>query len=221
MFMTTAPARTAQPNGTNPPTDRSGANAAPSRSAHLRGLVQILIAFGKSLLETLQAPLEPQTRFNITCRFGTRDIALIIARITRGLLLAQALDDRLFQTAPQLDRPRPAAIKAPSRNPQPMPPKPEQTALPARLPTAEEIAIQVRRQPIGRVIEDICRDLGINPSHEFWHQLQLAIIDNGGNLARLFKAMLTRISLADLDLSPAMPTPQPSPQPARTGTGPP
>ena len=223
--MTCAPASIQQANGANPSTDRPEAGPAPSKSAHLRGLVQILIAFGKSLLETLQAPLEPQTRFEIACRFGTGNVALIIARITRGLLLATALDDRLVLTARRLDKPpsRPTAVIAPSRQSRASKTQqnPDEAALLGRLPTAQEIAAQIRRQPIGRVIEDICRDLGINPSHEFWRDLQLAIITNGGNLARLYRAMLARINLSGLDLPPDLPTSQPFPPPARISTGPP
>ena len=45
----------------------------------------------------------------------------------------------------------------------------------------------MRRRPIGAVLEDICRDLGILPSHPLWRELQHAIIEHGGNLARLLK----------------------------------
>ena len=46
----------------------------------------------------------------------------------------------------------------------------------ARLPTPAEIAAEVRRRPIGAVLADICRDLGIMPSDPLWRELQRAII---------------------------------------------
>jgi len=48
----------------------------------------------------------------------------------------------------------------------------------------------VRRRPIGAVIADICRDLGILPSHPLWRDVQLAIIKHGGSLAGLVKDIL-------------------------------
>jgi hypothetical protein len=41
----------------------------------------------------------------------------------------------------------------------------------------------VRRRPVGAVIADICRDLGILPSHPLWRELSEAIIRLGGSLA--------------------------------------
>ena len=56
----------------------------------------------------------------------------------------------------------------------------------ARLPTEAEIAADVRRRPVGAVIVDICRDLGIRPGdcdRPFWDELCHAIIAYGGSLA--------------------------------------
>jgi hypothetical protein len=56
----------------------------------------------------------------------------------------------------------------------------------ARLPTEAEIAAEVRGRPVGAVIVDICRDLGITPGQldrAFWDELSHAIIAYGGNLA--------------------------------------
>ena len=55
----------------------------------------------------------------------------------------------------------------------------------ARLPTPEQIAAQVRRRPIGAVIGDICRDLGILPSHPLWRDVERAMMEHGGACARL------------------------------------
>jgi hypothetical protein len=60
------------------------------------------------------------------------------------------------------------------------------------LPTAEQIAAEVRRRPIGAVIVDICRDLGITGSHPLWREVQWAIIKHRGSLVRLVMAILGR-----------------------------
>jgi hypothetical protein len=51
-----------------------------------------------------------------------------------------------------------------------------------------------RRRPVGAVIADICRDLGIVPSNPLWRELSRGIIENGGNLATLFKDTCKRLS---------------------------
>ena len=89
----------------------------------------------------------------------------------------------------------------------------------ANLPTPDQIAAMVRRQPICAVLADICRDLGIAPSHPLWRELHLAINQYGGNWLRMAMERLDRaFPIADivarLKAKPAAP-----PEPA--GTGPP
>ncbi|HME25048.1 MAG TPA: hypothetical protein VKI44_27600 [Acetobacteraceae bacterium] len=60
------------------------------------------------------------------------------------------------------------------------------------MPTPEQIAAEVRRRPIGAVIADICRDLGIMPSHPLWQELHVVIIRYGGSVANLVKGILAR-----------------------------
>ena len=95
---------------------------------------------------------------------------------------------------------------------------------PTRLPTPEDIAAEVRRRPIGAVIADICRDLGIVPSHPLWRELPLAIIANGGNLATLVKDILNRLFPFPISppatVHPGGPAPHP-PFAVKPGTGPP
>lgn len=103
----------------------------------------------------------------------------------------------------------------------------------ARMPTAEEIADQLRRRPIGAIVADICFDLGIQPGHELWQELYLVILDNGGNPHGLyvrnmkreqvfFEASLAKRGISgDAPLWPPMP-PGWTPPPAEArGTGPP
>jgi len=94
----------------------------------------------------------------------------------------------------------------------PKPPLPD-------LPTAEQIAAAVRGRPIGAVIADICRDLGISPQHPLWRALQLAIIRYSGNFARFVSDMLDRLlPLSAQILAGTAPPPIPI---ASAGTGPP
>lgn len=225
--MTTQPDRPALKDG---PPDGPDPTAAPSRSAHLLGLVHSLIAFGKSLLETLQRDPGPNERFGITHRFGTKNIALIIARITRGLLIAGALDDRLVHSARQLDRrpssPCPITSRTPAVQSRPargraIRPEADDAELLARLPTAEEIAAQIRHRPIGRVLEDICRDLGILPSDKLWRDLLLPIIANGGDSVRLLEHVAKRVTHASFDWSLRIPASATFAPPPEVATGPP
>ncbi len=80
--------------------------------------------------------------------------------------------------------------------PAPQPADPAEDPRLARLPTEEEIAAEVRRRPVGAVIVDICRDLGIAPGHldrAFWDEINHAIIMYGGSLARFFTNLHERL----------------------------
>ena len=193
----------------------------PSRSARLLDLVRKLIDYGKELAATLRQRASTDLRFD-ALRFGTSDLALILARIARGLHRATALEARLLQNATRLDA-EPAPSRAPSRPRQ-------RTAQPAarrahqaddlltHLPTPEQIAAEVRRRPIGAVIADICRDLGILPSHPLWRELQHAIIRYDGSLANLMKDILDRAFPLPATARSRSPAPPPtSLAPASTG----
>jgi hypothetical protein len=193
---------TAAANASDPP-------AKPSRSANLLGLVRKLIDYGKELTATIRRRAFTDPGFVISC-FGTADVAQILARIARGLHRANALEARLLRNADRLDAtPRGASSPA-------TPHAPRQTTAPAadeanprltRLPTPEQIAAKVRRQPIGAVIADICRDLGILPSHPLWRELQAVIIREGGSLANLVKDILNQAFPTAAAAPPGSPTP--------------
>ena len=92
----------------------------------------------------------------------------------------------------------------------------------ARLPTEQEIAAEVRRRPVGAVIVDICRDLGIRPGdcdRPFWDELCHAIIAYGGRLAGFFDRLNKRPFDYDLsdDADPTWPTAPPRPPALATG----
>jgi hypothetical protein len=187
---------------TAPPTPAPAAPGGhrPSRFKRVLNVVRKLIDFGKELATAFQrhatTAIDPAT---VTRPFGTSDIGLILARITRGLLLANALEAKIVALAARPPAPpRPARATAQRA---PRAPRAAPAASPAReadprlalLPTPEQIAAEVRRRPIGAVIADICRDLGILPTHPLWHELSLAIIWHGGSFNRLFKDIFDRV----------------------------
>ncbi len=167
----------------------------PSRAGRLLGLVRKLIEYGKELAATIRQRAVADPIVTRTC-FGTTDIALILARIARGLHRATELEARVLRCAARLDAgPAPAKPRSePRSEPKAPAARSTQPAAPAltSLPTPEQIAAEVRRRPIGAVLADICRDLGILPSHPLWRELQIAIIRYDGNYAALVKDILDR-----------------------------
>jgi hypothetical protein len=171
----------------------------PSRSRRLLNLIRKLIDYGKELAATLQQRSATTELAPIMRGFGTRDIAQILARVMRGLQRAQALEGRIISSAARLDAdPKPQAAR--SAPPQSRPRAAKSAVLRTDqadpnvtpLPTPEQIAAEVRRRPIGAVIADICRDLGILPNHPLWRELQRAIDTYRGNYARLVLNILAR-----------------------------
>ncbi len=163
----------------------------PTRSGRLLSLVRKLIEYGKELAATIRqrAVTDPLT---VSVCFGTTDVALILARINRGLQRANELEARVLRGAAHLD-----AKRAPTKTrsaPKLQPASPTEEAEPGvvKLPTPAWIAAEVRRRPIGEVIADICRDLGIMPSHPLWREVHLAITIHNGNYVRLVKDILDR-----------------------------
>jgi hypothetical protein len=205
----------------------------PSRSGRLLSLVRRLIDYGKQLAATLRQRAVPNDTTDLVCKFGTDHLPLILARIAQGLHRAGLLEERIARTAGRLDAepqakpaptPRaPRALPCEAQPPSPRRAEPQQptdaASMLANLPTPEQIAAKVRRQSIGVVLADICRDLGLYPSHPLWRELHLAINQYGGNWLRLAMERLDRAFpiahiVARLKAKPAAP-----PEPA--GTGPP
>src|SRR5271169_550869 len=188
----------ATPVATSTPAPATPGEHRPGRFRRVLDVVRKLIDYGKELATTLQRRAATDLAA-VTRPFGTRDISLILARITRGLLLANALEARVVALAA-----RPAAPPRPARAPAQRAPRAPRAAPAARpteaadprlalLPTPEQIAAEVRRRPVGAVIADICRDLGIIPTHPLWQELSVAIIWHGGSFNRLFKDIFDRV----------------------------
>lgn len=220
---------TAEPTAIPGPQDQ-GTN----RHGPLLGLLRKILDFGRDLVVTLQRQNTPLATTTIARRFGTLSLALIIARITRGLSLAAGLEARLLRARP----PRPAQPTIPSRPTTPRKPRPprrpapsqaeEDAALLRGLPSAQEIATYVRNRSAGTVIVEICRDLGIDTTHPLWPAIRDAIIAYDGSLSRMLKLWMERASAYLATLPPgALSWPAPAPpwqawgRPLTATTGPP
>jgi hypothetical protein len=191
-------------------------------------LLRKLIDYGQDLVRSVQQRAAAGTLLTIALRFGTQDAAVILARIARGLLLANALEARLIVRPVRLDaRPAPAG-PAPVRAP---PEGAEGTvrravkrpALPD-VPTAEEIAAALRHRPAAAVIADICRDLGIVPAHPLWGEVMAVLSEHGGGFVKYFKNVMDRMCLWLTARAAVYAEAQPAPrsQPAAAcSTGPP
>ena len=198
----------------------------PTRTGRLLSLVRKLIDYGKELAASLSQYSETTDLTPVVRAFGTRDIARILARIACGLLRAQALEDKVLHNGPRLDTdqrpiPQPAAS---TRSPAAPRPRGDRQQLgpdlaPLFLPTPEQIAAKVRCQPIGAVIGDICRDLGICPNHPLWREIQELIREHRGNYTSLVIEILDRPWLLRAESEPTAPPTNP-PTPA-CATGPP
>jgi hypothetical protein len=164
----------------------------PGRSGRLLALIRKLIDYGRELATTIRQRADADPGFTRRC-FGTKDMVLIVRRIAHGLLLANALEARVQRRAAALDAgPRPMRVRS---SPRPAAARPAQRPDPCLddLPTPEQIAAEIRRRPIGAVIADIRRDLGILPSHPLMREVQAAIMRHGGSFTRLIIDCLDRI----------------------------
>ena len=146
MFMNVAPATAEHA--------REPAPGQPARG-RLLGLVRKLIDFGRDLMATVQARDTHAAPVAIAHRFGTMDAARIIARITRGLMIAAALELRLSRPVPCMGvrptQPTPARRTSTPRKPR-QPRIDEESELLGALPSAREIAARLRKRRPGAVI---------------------------------------------------------------------
>jgi hypothetical protein len=181
----------------------------PAALGRVLSLVRKLIDYGRQLAGTIHQRAAAPGFVLFARPFGTADLAVILARIADGLRRATALEARLWQRvargqdlapAPVCEHaargPRPARQAAPDVQPESQPADHTEDPRLARLPTAEEIAAEVRRRPVGAVITDICRDLGITPGQcdrAFWDELCHAINAYGGSLAGFLRDLSNRL----------------------------
>ena len=193
------------------------------RRGHLLGLVRRILDYGRDLMASLQHQNASTPSPRVAWAFGTIDLAVIIARITRGLLIARALEARLVRQPPTQEQPEPRRPRAPAK---PRPARPKSTPQPNDdhgLPSAEAIAARIRGRQAGAVIVEICRELGINTMHPLWPDIRDAIRHYNGSLARMMTAWMQ--IAADSAANGALDWPSPLdptwPEPAVAATGPP
>jgi hypothetical protein len=194
------------------PPPQSAAADRPTSSGRLLSLVRRLIDYGSRLAATFRQSNSETAEPEVAIGFGTSSIVRIVARIVLALHRARLLEARIVSIAPRLDAATPTS-PPPPRTPRSGAPRVTRPRPPlAQLPPLEQIAAKLRRQPIGEVLADICRDLGIVPTNPLWRELQEAINRYGGNFARLFKNWLDRAYpiahiVARLKRKPAAPPP--------------
>jgi hypothetical protein len=172
-------------------------------------LLRTLVAFGRNVVEKLRQEDDPNNLpwyALLSKLYGTTNPALITIIFIRGLLRARALQARLSSSLardrnallPLLVR-QGGGIRGPARA---RPPAagaviplcwPSEDPSLDHLPTPEdemfaEIAAKDRDRPVGAILLDICRDLGIVPAlmdPTTWDELHLAITLYGGDPAPL------------------------------------
>ena len=181
------------------PTQFHGEAPAHSRAARLHSLLRTLIVYGQDLARTVQQRAAAGTLLTIALDFGTRDAALILARIARGLRLAAALEARLLSRPLRPDAvPAPgtasgtASVRAPAARARRTARRGVRRPRLPEMPTAEEIAAALRRRPAAAVLTDICRDLGIGPLHPLWRAVAAVIAEQGGTITTLYRTSMVR-----------------------------
>jgi hypothetical protein len=210
--MTNPDATAGLPPPPDPPQDRA-AKPLPQNIADLLTILGILLAYARHLAATLEYRAAANGFTSVAQFFGTARLAVIRARLARGMLRIRALEtvlraraargrDLVFlgrrEPAPRTPKPAPPtgetpagadADAGPQRRPRrPRPPGAEAAPDPANLPSLEQLVAEIRRRPIGAAVADICRDLGVAPSlceGRLWDALFNAITWYRGDLHRL------------------------------------
>ena len=214
--------------------DPPGATAMPSRIGRVLIVLRKLIDYGMQLATAVRQHAAAPGLASFAKPFATADLATILARITAGLRRAAALEARLCQRAARGRDLTPSSPRLPApyqpRLPPQLAPPDSQPAAPAddprlaRLPTEEEIADEVRRRPVGAVIVDICRDLGVRPgdcNRAFWDELCHAIIAYGGSLSGFLNRSDNRPFDCGYGEHANLAWPTAPPRPLALATGPP
>jgi hypothetical protein len=204
-----------------------------SRIGRFLGLLGRLILYGHDLADKLRQSADTPAFARLALPFGTTDLTAILRSITRGLMLAIALHERLERRAARGRDITPTPLRSPSLRapaaPRPSVPraKPEATPDVVTLPTPQQIAAPLRRRPLGAVLVDICHDLGIMPGDmepELSRALRAAIIEYGGSLARYLSRTMDR-ALGRLPAPHVSPSPrsriEPRSEPMGAGVAPP
>jgi hypothetical protein len=210
------------------PQQRRPGKPAPANIAQILHILHILLGYGRHLADTIERRAGARGFSVIARYFGTAKVAVILAHLYRGIMRAVVLERRLLARAargrdlvvpPLRVRPERKAEPVPEAGmPQAAPAEPEaRMAAPVRtpradpdapldlahLPTMEQLAAEDRRRPIGRVIADICRDLGVSPglcAGSFWTELSDALTKYRGNPAGYYVGLHRRAKSLEQEL---------------------
>jgi hypothetical protein len=197
MFVTASPPGPAPAAHPNPPHPQ-GPGQGGSRIGRVLGLLGRLILYGHDLADRLRQSTGNPTFARLALPFGTTDLKAILRSITRGLMLAIALHERLEQRAARGRDITPTPLRSPAPAapcPRTLRAKPEAAPDVVALPTPQQIAALLRRRSLGAVLVEICHDLGIMPGDmepELSRELRAAIIEYGGSLARYLSGTMDR-----------------------------
>ena len=147
MFVSTATALADRPLPPDPAPDRSPADApAPQGVACFLILLRWIIGYGQELAASLREGRIGSDFERVVRRYRTSDLAAILARIQRGLMLAAGLQDRLVQRAATGRDLTPA----PYRYPQPGTRRQGERATPARAAAHQHRRSAARSAAHGR-----------------------------------------------------------------------
>ena len=205
-----APAELSTPP--DPPQERC--KPVPSQIAYTLTLLHVLLVYGRHLALTLEVRAAAGRFAVIAQFFGTARLAVLRARLARGLLRIQALQHVLLARArrgrdivwlkplqPRRRAPRPpkpalpltadSQSETPPHRPAPVR-RPDRDAAPDldHLPTLAQLEAEIRRRGIGAAFADICRDFGVAPNlceREFFSALFDTIHWHRGNFTNLAK----------------------------------
>lgn len=194
---------------TDPATDRAGPPSLCNLTAVLT-IVEILLTYGRHLVDTFERRAAAPGFHLLARPFGTANTAIILAHIRRGILRAAALQQMLLDRAargrdlviPPLRIRLARGLKAATQAEAAAPPEPTPAPSPSRRaggpegrhdpfddlrqPSPEALKAEMRNRPIGRILGDICADLGVAPvlcRAPFWNALYLAMTQYDGSPA--------------------------------------
>jgi len=201
--------------------ERDGAGV-PEGIARLLQVLHWIIGYGMHCATTLQKRSAEEFR-SFAERYRDGGFNEILTRIKRGLMLAAALEEKLRKRAKTGRDVAPVDVRYAT-------PRPDRAAdatskrtrvrhtkivdmPPDRLPTAEQIAAELRRRPLGAVLADICRDLGLRPddlTEAQWKELHDLILRYGGDpISVMFAERFLRLRRM-LDIEPRKRKPAPA-----------
>jgi len=185
------------------PKDRS----VPPCIAALLHVVRKLLGYGRNLDENIQSHAVHPRFPALAAGFGTHDVRRILLHIQRGILKAMMLERFLLARAAEgrdIDPKQPPSPAEPAeiealemklRRPGARPRlKPVHKIDPTdpmhfSMPTTKELESQVRRQPVGQTIAEICLDLGVTPSGcdgATWSEILQILMQFGADLEEFF-----------------------------------